>query len=511
MLLRRDLSAAIVIAAATGVVAVLAAGRTYLTFGTESDFVGTFVPAAERVGTGGPLLLTFHPPLYPVVLALVRALVGDWMVAGLVISVLAFAAGLGAAYALFRLIGLSSAAWGALLALATSPLYVYYGAQATSDVFFSSLYALALLLVVRAWHTGTKGAWFVAGVAIALATLTRTNGLSLLLLAAAPLVQLSAGRDRFGRTAAVACGAALTLATWGAVALATASPLWPTRTGFNLALTYLAPGTDRMSLEAAATLPDSLPGVGRLLLSQPGMVAHTYARDAAAAIRRVLRGDQLTLLPVGVLLLPGLVLVFRMMDRRLATVLAVATLAQAAVLNLKAYEPRYFIFALPLIGAAAAAVVWAVWERLQATGPRVVAVALPAGVAGVVLLGAMADVRAQLHSQDAELGEVVPVARQLLDPGGVLCARNVLLAYYTGAVRARFPTAGTPDELRAGLARMSGRPLYLFFGSEESRRRPELRSLLRPDSAPPWLRPLAHSRQPGAWVLYQYAPGAAVN
>ena len=150
-------AAALAIAAATGAVAALAAGRTYLTFGTETDLLGTFVPAAERVGPADRSCSPFTRRYIPPCLRSSAASSATGSTAGLVISVLAFAVGLGAAYALFRLIGLASAAWGALLALATSPLYLHFGAQATSDVFFFSLYALALLLVGGAWRARYPG------------------------------------------------------------------------------------------------------------------------------------------------------------------------------------------------------------------------------------------------------------------------------------------------------------------------------------------------------------------
>jgi hypothetical protein len=511
MPLSRDVCAALAIGAATSVVAALAAERTYLTFGTETDFLGMFLPAAKQVGSGGPLLLAFHPPLYPAVLARAHRFIGDWMSAGLVISALAFGVGLGASYALFRVIGQCWAAWGALLALATSPLYLQFGAQVTSDAFFFSLYALALLLVALAWRAGTLGAWFVAGIVMGLTTLTRTNGVSVLLLAAAPLAQVAERRTRLWRAVAAAAGAGVTLGVWGAIALATESPVWPTQNAYNLALTYLAPGTDRMTHEAAAVLPDSLPGIGELLLNQPGMVARTYAHDAFDTLMRLLRGEELTLLPVGVLLVPGLVLLLRSMDRRLALVLAAATVLQAAMVNLKAFEGRYFMFALPLIGAGAAAVAKAAWGRLDGKGVRLAAAALPAGVAGIALLAALREVRAELHAQDVELSEAAPVVRQMVEPGGAIAARKGHLAFYGGAKRARLPAAATLDELRAGLGSIPDRPLYLFYGSSEERLRPKLRALLSPDSAPPWLDPVAESPRRGAWVLYRFVPVPAAD
>ena len=67
----------------------LAAGRGHLSFGVETDFLGLFVPEAKRLLAGEPLLIAFHLPLYPAALALVWSLLGDWVAAGIALSLLA--------------------------------------------------------------------------------------------------------------------------------------------------------------------------------------------------------------------------------------------------------------------------------------------------------------------------------------------------------------------------------------------------------------------------------------
>ena len=70
-----------------GVVLGLGLSRSYLGYGVETDFIGAYVPEAQRVLDGEPLLSEFHSPLYPLAIAGLRQLVDDWLLAGVALSV----------------------------------------------------------------------------------------------------------------------------------------------------------------------------------------------------------------------------------------------------------------------------------------------------------------------------------------------------------------------------------------------------------------------------------------
>ena len=88
-----------------GVVLGLGLSRSYLGYGVETDFIGAYVPEAQRFLDGEPLLSEFHPPLYPLAIAGLRQLVDDWLLAGVVLSVVSGMAVLIVSWLLFHDLG----------------------------------------------------------------------------------------------------------------------------------------------------------------------------------------------------------------------------------------------------------------------------------------------------------------------------------------------------------------------------------------------------------------------
>ncbi|RMF69752.1 MAG: hypothetical protein D6743_01365, partial [Calditrichaeota bacterium] len=108
------------------VLGLLSFRREVFNYGTETDFLGGFVPEARRFLSGTPLQIEFHPPLYPILLALVYLPVGDWLQAGLWISLFSALAVLLFAYAFFRRSFGQTSAAGAVLALGLSVAFLSY-------------------------------------------------------------------------------------------------------------------------------------------------------------------------------------------------------------------------------------------------------------------------------------------------------------------------------------------------------------------------------------------------
>src|SRR5690606_25575943 len=114
----------------------LAVSRNTMTFGTETDFLGGFLPEAERILAGERLVISFHPPLYSAILAAANGIISDWFTSARMVSWLSVVAVLlSQAYVLLKLFG-RYAAFGGLVGLGTSSLFLAYGAMATSDLIF---------------------------------------------------------------------------------------------------------------------------------------------------------------------------------------------------------------------------------------------------------------------------------------------------------------------------------------------------------------------------------------
>jgi hypothetical protein len=478
----------------------LAAGRGYLNFGVETDFLGLFVPEAKRLLAGQPLLIAFHPPLYPAALALVWSLLGDWVAAGIAISLLAAGA---SALASWRLIGRlfgRAAGLGALAALATSAPYLAQAAAASSDLFFLALYLGASTLALAGLQGGKDAAWLGLGLLLGLALLTRTNALPLLLLFAAPFLRKDAPIRR-ARGAALAFAAlALPLCLWLKFAAASGSPPWPTSNHVNLAMTYFATAAEPVSNEAFVSVAGRFPGVWEVLAHDPARIAQTYLADLLRLGRD--RLPDLVAFPFGLLALPGLLFLPRRRRAAGAGLLALVTAGEVLLVNFKTFEARYWLFLLPWLGAGLGAMMAELDRALPTTpvwrlGSRSALCA--AGLLGLAL--AVGAARAEIGFGGDELAEAVPAARVLAGPDDILVARKPQLAYYAGARFALLPDLRDADALGTWLCALRTEGQVLVYDGEIERAfRPALQPALAAAVPPPWLERIAAG---AGWTLHR--------
>jgi 4-amino-4-deoxy-L-arabinose transferase-like glycosyltransferase len=491
---------------------VLASDRVYLNYGTETDYVGGFIPESRNLLAGRPLELVFHPPLYAIVVAVVQSLVDDWLRTGIAISLLAAGVALWVSYRLFEELGGPLAGWGALLGLLASRPFAVYTTQATSDLFFLALYTGALLFALKGVRSTHPGSWLACGILTGLCLLTRSNAVVLLLMLPFAWVctRPEAGRGR--ALALITLGLALPLALWAAFATATGAPLTPRDNYVNLGMTYFAPGEDRSTGDNHALMRELFSGVGSVLAHDPLHIARTYARDLIALIAHDLPVRLLNF-PLNLIFLPGLaLLLLTRWSRPLLLILGI-TVAHALVVNFKEFQPRYYLFVVPLMGAAAAECLRLLLARGEAAGHGVAMRTAAAGVVGIALaLSLVLSVIQSRPGSERELAEILPVAAAHLGPSTAVAARKPHLALYTGANGIFYsPPGATLEELEDFLAShaSAGTALYLLYGAAERQNRPELAALADPRQAPAWLAPAAQSADPGRWVLYQFVPSRA--
>lgn len=132
-------------------------------------------------------------PLYPFLVHVLGGFIGDHLIAGLLISNLAFAIALAYLYALVRLeYGDQSAAYRTVFYIAIFPTAIFFSAVYTESLF--------LLLTVASVYYARRGNFITAGVFGALASMTRVEGV----LTALPLAYevWRAWRERRGTTLA---------------------------------------------------------------------------------------------------------------------------------------------------------------------------------------------------------------------------------------------------------------------------------------------------------------------
>ena len=480
----------------------LAAGRRWLSFGVETDYLDLFVPEAKRLLAGQPLLIAFHLPLYPATIALAWSVLGDWVQAGLAVSLLAASAtALTTWWLVDRLFG-RAAALGALGALATSALYLAPAAEASSDLFFLALYLGACALALAGVRGGQDAAWLGLGLVVGLALLTRTNGLPLLLLLLAPGLRREAAVRRARAVALAFAALAVPSSLWLAFAAATGSPPWPTSTYVTLAMTYFATAADPISNEAFVSVAGRFHSVWQVLAYDPARVLEIYLADLLSLGRD--RLPEFIAFPLGVLALPGLLFLPARRRSAGAGLLGLVTLGEILLLNLKTFEARYWLSLLPWLGAGLGVMLAEVNHALPATRAWRLGQRVALGGAGMLaLVLAVGGARAALSSGADELAEAVPAARAVVGPDDVLVARKPQLAYYAGARFALLPDLRSADALGAWLCTLTPRGrVFVYGGQIERAYRPGLQPVLAARSPPAWLERLAAGPAGGGWTLY---------
>jgi hypothetical protein len=499
------------IAATSAAVGFLALGREFLTFGTEADFVSGFVNQARSVLEGEPLRLGFHPPLYPLVLAVSNGGGGDWFATGLLVSWASAVAALVCQYGFFRLLLHREAGLGAIVALAASATFLTYAAMATSDLLFFALWSAALWLSASAGMHRTPGRWAAAGALVAFAALARINGATLLVLTVLPwLAQPAAARRaRWAGVTAWSIGLSVPLALWTAGAALTGSDLLPRQNYANLAMTYFGSG-DRVAGESRLEVERRFDGLWDVVTHDPKRMARSYVRDLRRLPRRLVESDTLTWSAM-IVALAGLLVFVRRMRGWVAVVFVAAVALQAAVVNLKTFEARYWIFLLPWIGALAGAGIAALLTRLGPRGLRAAAACALLVWLGVISTGAHRAAAVAVHRNDLELDWLVTTIRASIPANALVVARKMHLGFYTDVRMRGFPNVESIDALRAALAGDTRNALYVYYGSIERARRPELRALSDPSRAPDWLEPVAVHPGADAWVLYRATTSAAAT
>ncbi len=481
----------------------LAAERSWLSFGVETDYLGLFVPEAKRLLAGQPLLIAFHLPLYPAALALAWSLLGDWVQAGIAVSLLAaLATALTTWWLVDRLFG-RAGALGALAGLATSAPYLAQAAAASSDLFFLALHLGACALALAGVRGGRDAAWIGLGLLIGLALLTRTNALPLLLLLVAPCLRQDAGVRRARGVALAFAALALPISLWLKFAAATGSPPWPTSNHVNLAMTYFATAAHPVSNEAYVSVAGRFGSVWEVLAHDPTRMLAIYLADLLTLARDEVPG--LIAFPLGLLALPGLLFLPARRRSACAGLLGLVTVGEVLLVNLKTFEARYWLFLLPWLGAGLGAMLAEVARILPATGVRRLGQGIALGAPGLLALAlAVGAARAELNLGADELAEAVPAARALAGPADVLVARKPQLAYYTGARFVLLPDLEGTDALRAWLCSLPSRGrVWVYDGQIERRFRPALQPVLAARTLPPWLERVAAGAAGGdaSWTL----------
>lgn len=491
----------------------MAFNRTYLTFETETDFIGSFIPEAQRFIDGQPLSLEFHPPLYSTILGVVQKQTKNWMVSGIIISLVSSMLVLVTNYLLFYKICGRSAAWGTLLCFAASTTFISFSCFATSDMFFMAIYSSVLLLLYLAVTVGkNKWLWMLCGIVSSFALLTRSNSLTLLGILAVPWIFQCSKSRAFKNFIFVMVGISGPIFIWVIIAVTTGSPIAPSGNHTNLALTYFSETSDRMSGDARVKIEERFHSLKEVLTYNPTLMVKTYLKDFYFLLMKILYSNKIILYPLNLFVIVGFILLIEKPKKYFLIYLILFTLTQMMLVNFKDYENRYYLFLIPLIGAAVGFAFEKIAKLSRWSAVRIVFISFLILISGIDLRETYLKSKIDLNRQNDELNEVISKIKKIdtskFEHSNIV-ARKPHLAFYLDMNQIYYPQTKTLGELKSFLnAKGNKMPLYVYFGTAEKRMRPQYKVLLRPSEVPEWLKLVAKSKKEAFWALYKFCPSA---
>jgi 4-amino-4-deoxy-L-arabinose transferase-like glycosyltransferase len=500
-----DVLAAILIICITIIIMSFANDRQFVNSSKETDFVGGFQQEAARFIRGEKMRVAFHPPGYSVSLALVHSVIGDWFKAGLAISVAAAGALLVFNYLCFRELLNPLAGLGALAALLSVPAFFSFSIQSTSDVFFLAVYSAVLYAILLAMRRQALWLWFLVGVLISIAFLSRTNGVVVLMVLVAPFLLERNLSYKVRSVAALVLGFLLLVIAWWLYSSRTGSPFMPTKTYANLALTYMSEA-DRIGGDARIPLESQFTSNWDVLARDPVHVIKVYLRDLFELPRNLL--TTLTWPPLAlVYALCSVAWLFRLRDLRVLVVMAL-TCISLALTNMKAFEPRYYFFILPIAGAAVGLLISMMSKFLPSLLParwlQGVALALFAFVS-FAAFGYEGFKSAEDRGASAQLAEIIAQVLRKTPSNAALVCRKCGVAMHAERKPLLFPQMANSDELKAYLEQVGNTaPTFILIGQAERKMRPELSERLLEDPLPKWLEVSAQGDVGGRWRVIKY-------
>ena len=500
-----------VIASWVIIIAYISLSRSYFGFGTETDYLGAFFIEAQRLLSGEPLTLDFHPPFYAAVLALFQFFLDDWFLTGRIVSLVSYSIALVTSFHFFKQLAGKTAGWGALFALMASSVFVYFSTLATSDVFFYALYSTTLLMALLAYNKNSLAFWGTCGVLIGIVILSRSNGFTLLALLLLPWISNHNTQDKLKASGILFIGILFPLLTWAGIANYWGSPFMPAGNYINLALTYFPPGTDRLTGDARVVVESQFHSLWQVLSYDPMHMLETYFRDLIKLIQHLLFSDQLIGLPIYFALIPGVALLLLKVDRVIVFYICILTLSQALLINLKFFEARYFLFLVPLYGVALAICFEKFFEQVKINilpnmENNTKAIAITALIAFLPAASSINNAINNTKSTDLKLDESVTQLRGQLKKDSWIVARKPHMAFYNNGKFSTLPNVNSYSELNTKLAEFDkNTTVYVYFGLIEAKTRPQFKELISGNiEKAPWLSPLISSNKPDQWVLYKY-------
>ncbi|MFC1572739.1 ArnT family glycosyltransferase [Candidatus Eisenbacteria bacterium] len=307
--------------------------------GVESDFYAELAPAAQKLADGDFSVQNFpyKGPAFAVLLALVRPLVGDWYRAGVLISLVSAGLSILLIYAILRSAFRPALAIGSTVLVSLLNPFLLGAYKAASDLLFLCAVLCSLWLLMR-WPS-RRGRLLLAGLAAAVAFLTRYNGVVFLVAGTLALLVINpqhlSRRQRLRGWIWYLVGFGILSIPWLAWSFADTGRLLWSQNLHNVNLAFYGP-----SVKAAADVRE-FPSLVALIAHDPLYFTGRYLANLAEHVRLDAR---LLLEPIlAVLAAFGLMRLLLVRPTRRQGILYAATLLYILAMGVVFYLPRFFL------------------------------------------------------------------------------------------------------------------------------------------------------------------------
>lgn len=489
----------------------IAFNRDSFNYATETDYLGGFVPEALRIIKGEPLLVHFHPPFYALSIAVVYTVTGDWMKAGMIVSVLSSFLLMSASYHFFKKSFGAVEAVGSVILLLLSSTYLSYSMSATSDVLAVSLTFIAFYCIEKSYHNPRSYWAILTGIVVGISVLTRSNGIVLL---GFVLFYITFRRYyiQFDKKIIhLAAGIIMPFCVWIIFALISNSPVMPIKTYENLALTYYSED-DRIGADARKAVSEGFTSSIGVLFQNPAHTIKVYVKDLAQTAKRLLSASPLLPVPFAQLALfgfftLGLMFMFR---SHYCFVIFLNLLFLFLLLNFKAFEERYYLYFLPFFGAGIANLFRIIYSKLNYSFyARILFVGFISAIIAYSGKQAIFDVYAyqKHHTSTDALAAAACLNLAEKSNENIIISRKPHISFYSDVENGMFPNVNNVQELKSEIYKKyleNYNNIFLFFGKSEANHRKELQPVLfDTENGLAWLAPICSGDEEGGWVLYR--------
>ncbi len=443
-------------------------------YAVETDFYGAFAPGAKALMEGRVELDPGYGPGYEVMLIFFYLFVRDMFAAGKIISILSTVLMCFLTFKLLARLFDSKLAFFAALPLAF--VLLPWSVVASTDVFFALLVTGCLYFLLKDKKIEFKHL-VLSGLLAGFIYITRHNGIAVF--PAIAVIILLINPDNLPwlqrlKSCAVFLGfALLIMVPWMITNYLVNDGAFQSDSYLIIASHFYGrPGvTGADDLAAASQKFNSLFDV--VFYDFKHFVFH-YLGNLYRHFRDVLQ-HSLTL-PVGLFVLPGLLLLLKNITKRQAAY-ASFPIFGFLLLCLVHYEPRYYLFLVAFFLFYAVYFFFGSWQAEAASGFFRIA---HRGVYLAAILFLAVDssraLKAVLTTEPLELQEVAEYLKSNAQKNDIIIARKPHLGYLSDLKTVYFPQAASLAELLTFAKNINAR--YILYGEIEMERRPHLQELL---------------------------------